>query len=127
MGRVIDVIFYSEMLVVFYLFIIDPLIYLVRHHDGLLPMLVALASRVQHRFPPPFTFPSSPSAPCICCSWLAALNSRHCVCSFSSLLRRTGAAPAAHDYAHLASVGGGGHVALEMGERRESDVSDDTL
>jgi hypothetical protein len=27
MGRVIDVIFYSEMLVVFYLFIVDPILY----------------------------------------------------------------------------------------------------
>lgn len=38
------------------------------------------------------------------------------------------AALAEHDYARLASVGGGSsHVSIEMGERRVSDVSDDTL
>jgi hypothetical protein len=33
-----------------------------------------------------------------------------------------------HDYARLVSAGGGGgHVSIEMGERRVSDASDDTL
>ena len=53
MGRVIDVIFYSEMMVVFYLFVIDPLIYLLRHHDGLLPMLSEHPARRPQRCPPP--------------------------------------------------------------------------
>ena len=38
------------------------------------------------------------------------------------------AALAEHDYARLASLGGGSsHISIEMGERRVSDVSDDTL
>ena len=53
MGRVVDVIFYSEMLVIFYMFIIDPIIHVVRSHDGLLPLLAALSNRLQQRQPPP--------------------------------------------------------------------------
>jgi hypothetical protein len=86
MGRIIDTIFYSEMLVVFYLFIIDPILsvarcslpppqncdtlgmHLVRRHDGVLPLLSAVSSRLQNRccrsaLAPDirFYFPRSPS------------------------------------------------------------------
>jgi hypothetical protein len=49
MGRVVDIIFYSEMIVIFYLFVIDPVVHIIQRHDGLLPMLSATAHRLQLR------------------------------------------------------------------------------
>jgi hypothetical protein len=49
--------------------------------------------------------------------------------SISSIVPISGAALTDHhDYSRLASSGGGGgHISIEMGDRRVSDVSDDTL
>jgi hypothetical protein len=128
MGRVLDVIFYSEMLVVFYLFVIDPIVVLVQRHDGCLPLLAAIASRLHHTYPPPssppFSTPLLPlprllqhSPPPPSAGSVASLIAAHLP---SSRLE--------HDYARLAAAGGSsGHISIEMGERRGSDVSDDTL
>jgi hypothetical protein len=55
MGHVIDVIFYSEMLL-FYLFVIDPIMHFVRRYDGFMPFCAVAASRFQHRLFAVFLF-----------------------------------------------------------------------
>jgi hypothetical protein len=91
---------------------------IVRRHDGFLPLMLAMHSRVLNRSG---TAAGAPGT---------SLTFVHSFLSLFAYVRAMwpdSTALADHDYARLVSAGSSSHISIEMGERRVSGTSDDMI